>query len=71
MVNNVGLPAIDPPVDRSYTIPVSNIGMVGFLTTLFLLDGGITCFDWETVDTGPPLDGVSNGELRQLFTTLE
>ena len=69
---NLQLPVIDPPMNPSFNIPVSNLGTIGFLTTLTTPGQGITCSDWETVNTGPPLlDSASSNELRKIFSSLE
>ena len=43
---------IAPPVSFPFTLPISNLGTIGFLTTLTTADG-IICSDFETIDTGP------------------
>ena len=64
---NISLPTIDPPITPSFTLPVSNLGTIGFLTTLDTPDG-IICGDFGIVDTGlPGLEGTSLQELRGLF----
>ena len=52
-LQNRELPAIDPPIGPSFTIPVSNVGVVGFLTVLTTPSQGIICADVKAVDTGP------------------
>ena len=65
---NVQLPAIEPPLNPSFTIPVFNFGTIGFITTLSTPTEGIVCSAWETVNTGPVIgSAVSGQELRGLF----
>ena len=53
LVSGVGLPALDPPISIPIQIPgFPSLGNIGVLTTLITADG-ITCSDWDTVDTGP------------------
>ncbi len=49
---SVPLPPIVPPVSFPFTIPLSNLGTIGILTTLTTADG-IICSDFKTIDTGP------------------
>ena len=42
----------DQNYNRSYSFPISSQGTVGVLSTLRVRDTGITCSDWQTVDTG-------------------
>ena len=68
-VLSMELPRVEPPVNRSFTMPLSNIGVIGFLTTLY--DEELFCSDWETVDTGRPAGpAVSGQELGELFEVM-
>ena len=55
LVPGISLPIIDPPISRS--IPIQgfpHLGTIGFLSKLTAPDEEITCWDFETVDTGSP-----------------
>ena len=47
------LPAIEPPINRTLTLPVFDIGTIGILTTASTPDRGIICSDFAVVNTGP------------------
>ena len=53
LISGIGLPALDPAVSIPISIPgFPSLGNIGVLTTLMTEDG-ITCSEWDTVDTGP------------------
>ena len=64
-----------PPVDPAATFPLSipglpSLGAIGFLTTFAHSTKGITCWDFATVDTGPPgpaASAITPDELRRLI----
>lgn len=59
------LPAISPSLSTSVSIPgVPNLGMIGVLTVLNVSPGGLTCWDFKTLDTGGA--GASMAELKEL-----
>ena len=66
------LQPINPAV--SFPIPIADfpsLGKVGILTALFTSEG-ITCSDWDTVDTGAPSSSTpAPEELRELFREVE
>ena len=69
---NLSLPVIQPPINPSFTIPVSNLGNIGFLTTLTTPTQGIICADWQMVNTGPiSPGGASLRELKKAFANVE
>ena len=62
-----GLPIIAPSV--SLSIPLegfSQIGRVGILTTM-VTGRGVTCSDWETIDTGSPTVAPTREEIEGLI----
>ena len=65
---SVGIQPIDP--SRSFSVPLlgfPSMGTMGVLTALITSEG-ITCSDWDTVNTGGPSSiTLSQRELRELF----
>ena len=70
LIPGVGLPALNPPINIPISIPnFPHLGNIGALTTLTTADG-ITCSDWDMVDTGP-IQVTEDQAIDQLSNMLE